>query len=132
MKSSRLLAAPPQRYFVILVGHGSRQEGFQQAMVKVASQIQKDKRFSCVVCAYLEITYPSIQEAIEFCVKKGAKQIRILPYFILMGKHVQSDIPEIITTETKKYAGVKISLCAYLGYDEKIVALVKKRILQVK
>ena len=121
------------KIFVILVGHGSRQAGFGEAMEKVASAIKKDRRFSGVSCAYLEVTTPSIEEAIAHCVKKKAKEIRVLPYFVLTGKHVVTDIPNLIKAAKKKHGrSVKIILCPYLGYDKKIVALVKNRILKLR
>ena len=121
------------RKAVIIVGHGSREKGFQGAMKKVASNLRKDGRFGEVFCAYLEITAPSIEQAIERCVEKKACQIRVLPYFLLTGRHVNSHIPEIVSVARKKYAkDVKIILCPYLGYDETIVSLAKKRIRQGK
>ena len=123
MKSSRAA--------VILVGHGSREKGFQAAMEKVASRLRKDKCFAGVSCAYLEISSPSIEEAIGRWVVKKAAQIRVLPYFVLSGRHVKSHIPEIVARAREKHRGAaKIILCASLGYDEKIVALAKKRILE--
>ena len=117
---------------VILVGHGSREAGFGAAMEKVAAMLKKDRRFSEVSCAYLEIASPSIDLAIDRCVEKKMRQIRVLPYFVLTGRHVKSHIPQIIKRARKKYRGIAdIALCPYLGYDEKIVALAKKRILEV-
>ena len=117
---------------MILVGHGSREAGFSWAMEKVASGIRSDKRFAGVSCAYLEIAKPSIEEAIDLSVEKRSKEIRILPYFVLTGRHVKSHIPEIVAAARKKYSGVKIILCPYLGYDEKIVSVAKTRILSVR
>ena len=102
-------------------------------MQKVAARIRKEEHFSNVLCAYLEIASPSIQEAIQFCVEKKSKEIRILPYFVLTGRHVRSHIPEIANEARKKYGNsVKIVLCPYLGYDDNIVILAKKRILEGK
>ncbi len=127
VKSSRITSE--KKPAVILVGHGSRQTRFSVAMEKVARGLKKDKKFLGVVCAYLEIAKPSIAEAIEVWARRGARQIRVLPYFVLSGRHVVSHIPEIIAEAKKKYRGkVKIKLCPYLGYDEALVALAKKRI----
>ena len=99
-------------------------------MEKVASQIKKDRRFGGVLCAYLEIARPSISEAIDICAQKRPKQIRILPYFVLTGRHVKSHIPQIVSAARKKHKNINIVLCPYLGYDERIVQLAKKRILE--
>ena len=121
------------RKAVIIVGHGSREKGFQAAMEKVASGIRKDGRFGEVVCAYLEITAPSIERAIERCVKKKAAQIRVLPYFVLTGNHVLYDIPGIVRQAAARHSGkAKIILCPYLGYHPKLVAVVRQRIREGK
>jgi sirohydrochlorin ferrochelatase len=117
---------------VLIVGHGSRLKGFKKAIEKVASSLRRDGLFFLVQCAYLEVTPPSIPDAIDACVRKGAREVRILPYFLLMGNHVKTDIPEIALKAGRKYRGkAKITLCPYLGFHEKIVAVVKERLKEV-
>ena len=114
---------------LILIGHGSREKGFADAMKKVAGTIRKEKKFDFVLCAYNEIVAPSFAEAVEILVKKGVKRISVLPYFLQAGRHVRCDIPEFVTIERKKYSGkVKIILCPYLGFDKRIVNIVRDRI----
>ena len=116
---------------VLIVGHGSKLKGFQTSMEQLARRRKKDKRFPMVLCAYLEITPPSILEAICRCVQKGANEIMILPYFLLMGNHVKSDIPHLVSLARKKYRlQAKIVLCPYLGYHENILEVVKERLRQ--
>ncbi len=118
---------------VLIVGHGSRLKGFERSMEKVAASLRRDRRFFLVRCAYLEITSPLIPQAIDACVRKGAREVRLMPYFLLMGNHVKFDIPEIASKARKKYQGkVKIVLCPYLGFHEKIVAVVKERLKKAK
>ena len=114
---------------VIIIGHGSKQRGFQAAMERVAAALRRGRRFGVVLCAYLEITKPLIPEAIGRCVQKGAKEIIVLPYFLLTGRHVEQDIPRIAAEARKKYKGkARIKLAPYLGYHGKIVEVVKQRI----
>ena len=114
---------------VVIVGHGSKMKGFQRAMEKVARQLSRRRAFDFVSCAYLEITPPSIERAVDSLARRGATTILVLPYFLLMGVHIQEDIPEIIRSIRGKYRGkVKIILCPYLGYHEKIVSVVSQRL----
>jgi sirohydrochlorin cobaltochelatase len=114
---------------VIIAGHGSRRADFQKAMKRVASSLQKKSRFFGVTCAYLSTASPSIPEAIRDFARKGAKEIKVLPYFLLTGDHVKEHIPGIIRKARKEMSPkVKITLCPYLGYDETIVALIQKRL----
>jgi sirohydrochlorin ferrochelatase len=114
---------------LILVGHGSRLKGFDEAMARVARELRRQGNFHFVHCAYLEIAHPSIPEALEALIRKGAARIFVLPYFLQMGLHAKLDVPKIVNVFKKKYSGrVKIVLCRYLGYDEKIVSVVRERI----
>lgn len=102
-------------------------------MRRVAKLLSGDKRFFGVLCGYLEINKPSIPDAIIEAVRMGADEVRILPYFLLTGRHVNEDIPRIVKEAKKTWKNkVKIILCPYIGFDPKIVSLVKKRITQIE
>ena len=96
-------------------------------MRRVAAKLRGGP-FREVRCAYLEINRPSIPEAIRLSARRGAREIRVLPYFVLSGRHVVEHIPEIICHARKKNPGVRIKLCPYLGYDKRIVDVVKDRL----
>lgn len=108
-------------------------KNFEFPMKKMAAALSSDAKYGPVTCAYLEINSPSIPEAIDECVRQGAKEIRLMPYFLLIGRHVKSDIPAIVKAARQKYRGIcRILVSPYLGYDKHILAVVKKRILQAK
>lgn len=118
---------------VVLVGHGSRARGFSAAMKKVAADLSAAPELGRVVCAYLEITPPSIPDAIARCVEEGAREVRVLPYFVLSGRHVKEDMPRIVAEARKKHGRrARIILCPYLGYDKRMVQLARKRISQAR
>ncbi len=117
---------------VVLVGHGSKMPGFAAPMEKVARTLRAEKRYFSVVCAYLEISKPSIKEAVRQLARRGCRDIRVLPYFLLNGLHVVKDIPEIIRHARRMHRGVRVGLCPYLGYHEKIVSAVKDRLREVR
>ncbi len=117
---------------VILVGHGSKALDFDNAMRQVASKLKQQKKYASVCCAYLEINKPSISEAIEEAVQKGSHEVRVLPYFLLTGRHVIEDIPKIVHEAKLRHAReAKVVLCPYLGFDPKLVKLVQERIKQI-
>ena len=118
---------------MILVGHGSREKGFSSAMRKVASAIRRGGRYSDVSCAYLEIASPSIDDAIGRAAAKRPSEIRVLPYFVLSGRHVNFHIPALVRSAKRKYGRLsRIVLCPYLGYDHRLVELAGKRIAEGK
>ena len=99
----------------------------------MASDLRKTKKYREVRCAFLEVAKPSIPEAIARCVKNGSPEVRVLPYFVLTGKHVLRDIPRIIHDETSRHAGkARIVLCPYLGFHSKLVSVVQQRIREAR
>lgn len=131
MDSKRILRdrLKSARKGLILIGHGSRQSGFDAAMKKVARALRKEKKFDFVLCAYNEIAAPSFSEAVDILVKKGATKIYALPYFLQAGRHVRRDIPTLVRGLRKKYLGrAKIILYPYLGYDARVVEIVRHRL----
>ena len=113
---------------VILVGHGSKAKSFDGAMKQVARELRKGP-YSSVRCAYLEITRPSIPQAVKSAVRSGAREIRLVPYFVLSGRHIREHIPQIAREERARWKKTtKVTLCPYLGYDKRIVEVVKERV----
>lgn len=113
---------------MLIVGHGSRLKGFDKPVRALARDLVREG-WSPVECAFLEITSPTVEEGLQALVKKGARDIRILPYFLLIGRHVMRDLPRLVSSSNRRLKGrVKISLCPYLGYDQGIFSTVKKRL----
>lgn len=98
-------------------------------MRRAARALEKRLGGPRVTSAFLEINSPSISEAVDACVASGAKTVRILPYFLLTGRHVRSDIPAIAKSARLRHRGrARIVLCPYLGFDPKIVDVLLKRL----
>jgi len=49
-----------------------------------------------VACAYLELSTPSLADAVAELVNKGASQVRVVPMFLGVGKHVREDLPVML------------------------------------
>ena len=118
---------------LVIVGHGSREKGFQAAMDRVAREVKARGEFAIVLCAYLKAMRPALAEAIESCAAKGAAEVRVLPYFLSTGRHVTADIPRLVAEARERHRGkLKIRLCPYLGFHQRIVSVVLERARRAK
>lgn len=98
-------------------------------MKDLARDLAHEGVYSTVICAYLEIARPTIEEGLQTLVGKGARDILILPYFLLTGRHVTQDLPRLVSDANRRLRGrVNITLCPYLGYDRGILSTAKKRL----
>lgn len=101
---------------VLLVGHGSREPAAKREFEKLASLLDGD-----IDTAYL--TTPNYYD--EMVEKLADKKIFLLPYLLYSGG---------FTTKMKKNLaayGEQIVFCREVGFDEKIMPLILKRLSEV-
>ena len=111
---------------LLVVAHGSRKKISNIEIHQLANNISmKIQTFSIVEACFLEIAEPSIPQGIESCVRQGASEVLILPYFLAAGRHVIEDIPNIVKEEKTKYPDISITSLPYFGSSPVIVDILK-------
>lgn len=110
---------------LLLVAHGSRREASNDEIRKLTERLRtlSGDRYPMVECAFLELAAPSIPEGIDCCVRQGASEVVILPYFLSAGRHVAADIPEEVEGKVQQYPDVEIRIAPYLGSSQQIPEL---------
>jgi sirohydrochlorin cobaltochelatase len=101
------------RRHVVLVGHGSRSAEANASLATLAAGLARDLR-EPVRPAYLELTTPSIPDALHAALAAGATRITVVPYFLSPGMHVQRDIVEIVAA-VRRTTGAVIEIAPFLG-----------------
>ncbi len=112
----------------LLIAHGSRRAEANADLVQLAELVRASGRFEIVEIAYLELAEPDIPAGATRCVERGATEVRMLPYFLSMGRHVAEDLDGYRQDFTAKHANVKFTLCPPLGLHAKIVEVVLERL----
>ena len=108
---------------LLLVAHGSRRIESNEEIAILAQHL-RDRvatNYGYTEYAFLELAEPSIPDAIDQLVEKGATEIIILPYFLSAGRHVHEDVPEIIASKQKQYSNIKLQVSPYLGESKEII-----------
>jgi len=113
------------KHTLLIVAHGSRREASNEEFRKLTEYMQgnTDGKFSAIECAFLELAEPSIPTAIDAAVAGGAKKITVLPYFLVAGRHVVEDIPQIVADKRLQYPEVTMHLVDYFGADSRVFDL---------
>lgn len=111
---------------LLVVAHGSRREASNDEVRKLVEliSIRSGIRFKMVKPAFLELASPSIPEGIELCIKEGASEVVVFPYFLSAGRHVSEDVPNEVDLKRKEYPHIPIKIANYLGSNEGIADLV--------
>jgi len=113
---------------ILLIDHGSRRAEANALLEAVAEQVRKRAPDSIVEAAHLEITKPGIAEGIDACVKKGATQIVVHPYFLGPGRHTSEDIPEQVERAGARHPNVRIRISEALGGHAALIDAILDRV----
>ncbi len=71
-----------------------------------------------------------LSEAFWKCVRVGARRIIIIPYVFSLDAREIWELAHIIQAETRKLKDVNVVIGRSLGFDESLIHLVEKRILE--
>ena len=80
---------------VLLVGHGSRLPYGKDVVSQIADMYRENGEF-IVEVGFMNMSKPSIPEAINSLAENGAEKIVVTPVFLAHGVHTTEDIPRIL------------------------------------
>ena len=114
---------------IIIVDHGSRREESNQMLEELTSHFAArfKERYDIVEPAHMELAEPSIATAYAMCVKRGAKRILVVPFFLGPGKHWTQDIPRLTAEAAAQFPQTTYHVSPTLGIDDLILDLLDKR-----
>ena len=113
---------PPARG-IVLLAHGSRDPLWREPMEAVAALIRSRQPGTPVCCAYLELCAPSLPQAAINLIADGARQIRVFPLFLGLGKHAREDLPRLVEKIRAAHPGVVFELLPAAGEYPQLTAL---------
>jgi hypothetical protein len=67
---------------VVIVDHGSKKQESNEMLEQFAEVFDLHSDYDIVECAHMEIAEPSILQASEKCIQRGATSVVIAPYFL--------------------------------------------------
>ena len=106
---------------IVLFAHGSRDPAWQRPMLAVAQRIRDQVPHAWVACAYLELTEPSLPQAVAQAVALGHGHIRVLPMFLGVGKHVREDLPGLMAQLRQNHPHVHFDLQPAVGEQNAVL-----------
>ena len=75
----------------------------------------------------MELASPTLDDAFTKCVKNGAKEITVHPYFLVPGRHSKTDIPNMVNNLIDKFPGIDCKITEPLGLHDKILDVILER-----
>ncbi|MGE1052701.1 sirohydrochlorin chelatase [Bacillus cereus] len=113
---------------IVYVGHGSRlQEGNEQ-FIQFIQSVMKERNERIQKLAFLELTTPTISNAVTETIIEGATEIMIVPVLLFAAAHYKRDIPLEIAKMKNQYPHISFSVVQPFSTHPHMVELVVKRI----
>jgi sirohydrochlorin ferrochelatase len=78
--------------------------------------------------AHLELAPPDLAAALARCVRRGARQVVVVPFFLAPGRHSAKDIPALAEAAAARHPGVSIRVAPPLGAHPALVEALLDRI----
>ncbi len=114
---------------LIIVDHGSKLDEANLMLAEIA-QLLKDKDsadFEIIAYCHMEIAEPTIEQAFNDCVSKGATDITVHPYFLAPGRHSTQDIPRMVKEAARNHPHISYFVTEPLGVHDKIIEVILER-----
>jgi sirohydrochlorin ferrochelatase len=110
---------------IVLIVHGSRLQSSNDEAKQLVDRLAKKlgTQYPILEIAFLELTRPSIAEAIESCIEQGANEVCVMPYFLCAGHHVMRDIPVEVKPLQKKYPHIPFHMTGHVGSSDLMTQL---------
>ena len=112
---------------IIVFAHGSRIESANEAVRSVAAEFARAGGYTAVEAAFLELGYPSLEEAAELLSARGIERIVVIPYFLTPGLHLERDLPRLVSDISNKNSGLRITVTAPLDGHPGLVDILRAR-----
>ncbi len=116
----------------LLIDHGSRASAANQLINSLASALRERLPGAIVETAHLELARPTIAEGIQACLKSGASELIVHPYFLGPGVHTRKHIPEQVAEALRVYPEVEARISEPLGLHPQLIEIVLERIAEAE
>lgn len=100
---------------LLVLVHGSPRPIANEEMYKVVEVVKERRAFDIVEVGFMECNAPTIPEAIDSCIARGAERVIAVPYFLHTGTHVADDLPTLLDEARERHAATEFALGRYLG-----------------
>ncbi len=112
---------------LFVFAHGSRLPEANEAVETVAREAAPRAGFDLWRAAFLELAQPDLTTAVRQLADDGASRIFVTPYFLVMGVHLQQDLPRLLQAASEAVPGVELISTEPLGGHPALADIVAER-----
>jgi len=113
---------------IIIVDHGSRRSESNLMLNVAAQHFAAQSQYSIVEPAHMELAEPTIAQAFDRCVERGARRVIVFPYFLSPGRHWTEDIPSLVAAAAENHPGLSWLVTAPFGLHPGMLEIINDRV----
>ncbi|MGF1495140.1 MAG: sirohydrochlorin chelatase [Microcoleaceae cyanobacterium] len=124
------IALPPlvMRRPLLLIGHGTRNPQGRQTFLDFAQAYSELDASRPVISGFLELTEPTIHQAVDQCVDQGYEEISALPLLLFAARHNKFDITNELDRARTRHPQIKFHYGRHFGIHPRILELWRSRL----
>ncbi len=107
---------------IILFAHGARDPHWAEPIRRVRAAMLAQQPDLRVEVAFLELMEPDLPGSIGRLIQEGVRRIVVVPMFMSTGRHLKTDLPELLKRLKKAHPGVVIDLAGTVGEADTVIA----------
>ena len=100
---------------LLIVDHGSRKPEARAHLEWVAEQVRRRRPDLPVYIAHMELTAPSIQQAVDACAAEGVEDLLVHPFFLVPGLHAADDVPRLVDAAALAHPRLRVRVTEATG-----------------
>ncbi len=121
----------PLKRPLLMIGHGTRDIQGRQTFLDFAKTYQALDLSRPVVPCFLELTQPTIEEGVDYCVAQGYEEISALPILLFAARHNKFDVTNELDRSRQHYPQLKFYYGRHFGITPPILEVWQERLAQL-
>jgi len=114
---------------IVLFAHGARDPEWALPFEAMRARLRERRPEFPVELAFLERMEPTLAEAVDRLVARGAAAITVFPVFMAQGGHLKEDLPRMVEAIRAAHPHVPVSLERAVGEVPEIVEAIADWVL---
>ena len=118
--------ATASQHGLLLFAHGARDAAWAMPFEAVLTRVRAQRPDLQVALAFLELMQPDLADAAAQLVRRGCRQIDVVPLFLGTGGHVRRDLPLLLQRLQSEHRDTRWTLRDPVGEHPDVVEAIAR------
>ncbi|MBP0017150.1 MAG: sirohydrochlorin chelatase [Cyanobacteria bacterium SBLK] len=128
LETSLTFPSLPLQRPLLAIGHGTRNEAGRQTFIDFAKAYEAIDPSRPVIPCFLELTTPSIQDGVDYCIERGYSELSAVPILLFAARHNKFDVTNELDRARSRHPQLKFHYGRHFGIAPEILDLWKERL----